>query len=498
MRADMPLSGAVTVTPPPRATIAVLVSCGILVSVMQTLTVPLLPRFPRLLDTSAANASWVITVTLLTGAVCTPVAGRLGDLYGKRLLLLIGLTLLTAGSGVCAVSHTVAPMVVGRALQGAALGVVPLAMAVLRDEVPPDRLGGAVGLMSATAGVGGAVGLPIAALVVQSTDYHALFWGAAVLGAGCFGLVLAFVPASKGRTYPGRFDAWGTAGLAVGLVSVLIAVGKGAQWGWLDPRTLTLAGVGVAVLAGWAVVELRSDCPLVDLRTAASPRILATNAATVVLGFAMYAQNLVFPQIMQLPKSTGYGLGVPLVTAGLYLAPPGFVMMLVATQSARLSRARGPKTSLVAGAAILVLAYAAAPALLGSPLRIVGVSLFLVIGIGLAFAAMPALVIAAVPARDTGAATGLNALMRSVGMTVSAAVIGVVLAHDPQQSDGAPVPTESAFVTALGVGLAASALGLVLALLIPRGPRDAADSAQPDGPGYADQAPESSANSARP
>ncbi|MYW01548.1 MFS transporter [Streptomyces sp. SID3343] len=337
-----------------------------------------------------------------------------------------------------------------------------------------------------------------AAVAVRGAGPDALFWGAAVLGAGCFGLVLTLVPASKARTYPGRFDAWGTAGLAVGLVCVLIAVGKGAQWGWLGPRTLTLAGLGCAVLAVWAVVELHSDCPLVDLRTAASPRILATNAATVVIGFAMYAQNLVFPQIMQLPESTGYGLGVPLVTAGLYLAPPGFVMMLVATQSARLSRARGPKTSPAAGAAILVLAYAAAPALLGSPLRIVGVSLFLVIGIGLAFAAMPALVITAVPARDTGAATGLNGLMRSVGMTVSAAVIGVVLAHDPQRLDGAPVPTEHAFKTALAVGLGASALGLVLALLIPHGPRPAADRADRNDPGPAAHRPGSSTTDVRP
>lgn len=450
-----------------RALVPVLVWCGIVVSLMQTITVPLLPHFPRLLDTSAGNASWVITITLLASAVCTPMAGRLGDLYGRRLMLLVSLGVLVTGSVVCALSRTVVPMVIGRGLQGAAMGVVPLAMAVLRERMPAERLGSTVGLMSATGGVGGAVGLPIAALVVQKADYHFLFWGAAVLGTLCFGLVLVCVPASPSRA-AGRFDVWGALGLATGLPLLLIAVGKGAQWGWAGPRTLGTAGAGVLVLAVWWRFELRSAGPLVNLRTAASPRILATNVATLVIGFALYAQNLVFPQIMQLPTSTGYGLGVPLVISALYLAPPGLAMMIAVSGATRLSRAHGPKTSLLVGMLVLGVAYGVAPSMLGSPWHILTISLFTAAGIGLAFAALPALIISSVPARDTGAATGLNALMRSVGMTVSAAVIGTVLAHDPQLLDGAPVPTGGAFTTALHIGLFASAAGLVLTALIPR------------------------------
>lgn len=323
---------------------------------MQTLVIPLIPVLPRLLSASATNASWVVTSTLLAAAVVTPISGRLGDMFGKRRLLLISLAALVVGSVLCAVSGTLTPVVVGRILQGCATGAIPLSISILRDELPRERVGPAVSLISATMGVGGAVGLPVAAAVAQYADWHALFWLAA--GAGLLTLiaVAALVPESAVRT-PARFDLTGAFGLAAGLVALLLAITKGGQWGWTSAPTLGCFGAAVAILVAWAVFELRVRQPLVDLRTTTTRPVLFTNLASILVGFAMYAMSLTFPQLLQSPAATGYGFGLSMLAAGLALAPGGLVMMALSPVSARISARQGPRTALAIGLAVIGTGY---------------------------------------------------------------------------------------------------------------------------------------------
>src|SRR3954452_24702072 len=186
-----------------RSTVVVLAAAGVTVSVMQTLIVPLIGELPGLLHAAPSDAAWAVTATLLSGAVVTPVLGRLGDLYGKRRLLLVSVALLVLGSLVCAPAHTLLPMIVGRALQGCGMGVIPLGISVMGDVLPRERLGSAIGVMSSSLGVGAGLGLPAAAAIAQNADWHLLFWGSAALGTVVFGLVAALVPESPARA-PGR------------------------------------------------------------------------------------------------------------------------------------------------------------------------------------------------------------------------------------------------------------------------------------------------------
>src|SRR4051812_13599824 len=233
---------------------------------MQTLVIPLIPALPGLLHASAADATWAITATLLAGAVATPTMGRLGDMYGKRRMLLVSLGALVVGSAIGALSDTLVPMVAGRTLQGLAAGVIPLGISIMRDELPRERLGSATALMSASLGVGGALGLPAATLLADSFDWHVLFWGAAAVGVVATALVVALVPESAVRS-GGRFDFVGAIGLTIVLVCFLLAVSKGTEWGWTSPLTLTLIVVAVVVLVAWGRWEMSSGQPLVDLRT---------------------------------------------------------------------------------------------------------------------------------------------------------------------------------------------------------------------------------------
>ena len=450
----------------PNLVVLVLALGGIVVSLMQTLVVPLIPRLPALLHASAADSTWVITATLLAGAVATPVVGRLGDLYGKRRMLLVSLVLLVAGAVVAALSDTLVPMIVGRALQGLAAGVIPLGISIMRDELPAERLGSATATMSASLGVGGALGLPAAAFLAENTDWHVLFWVAAGLGVLVTVLVSTCVPESRTRAR-GRFDLVGAAGLSAALVCLLLAISKGAAWGWTSGATLGLFGAAAVVLLLWGWWELRTASPLVDLRTTARRQVLLTNLTSAVFAFAMFAMSLVLPQILQLPVATGHGLGQSLLVTGLVLVPSGLVMLMIAPLSARITSTAGPKVTLMLGILVVAAGYGLGVGLMSAVWQLLLVSAVIGGGIGLAYGAMPALIMGAVPVSETAAANSLNTLMRAIGTSVSSAVAGAVLAQLTVPFGPAAVPTEGAFRLVMALGCATALAALAIAAFIP-------------------------------
>ncbi|AXK31579.1 MFS transporter [Streptomyces armeniacus] len=450
--------------------VATLALAGTVAAIMQTLVTPLIAELPTLLSTSPSNASWVITATLLSAAVFTPVSGRLGDLYGKRRMLLVCCVPLFAGSVVCAVSSSVVPMVAGRGMQGMGMGLVPIGISLLRDTVPAEKLSSAIALVSASMGIGGGLGLPIAAGVAEYASWRALFWGAAALALLIGVMIWTLVPDAPGGAAGQRFDFTGAAGLGVGLVCLLLAVTKGADWGWSSGTTLGLFAVAVVVLFVWGLWELRGTEPLVDLRTTARPRVLLTNVASVLVGFGMYAQMLVLPQIYQLPEATGYGLGQSMLAMGLWMAPAGLMMMLVSPVGGKLTTVCGPKVTLITGALVIAVGYGLAVPLMGSTWGLLIVSLVCSSGVGFAYGAMPALVMSSVPRSETAAANSFNTLMRSLGTSFSAAVVGVVLAQMTTTMGGHTLASEDGFRLALLIGCGVALVSAAVAAAIPPAP----------------------------
>ncbi|MFC4603022.1 MFS transporter [Rhodococcus kronopolitis] len=465
----------------PNGLVGVLAFTGIVAALMQTLVVPLIGDLPQILDTSASNASWVITATLVAGAVFVPITGRLGDIYGKRRMLLICTIPLIAGSVVCALASSVVPMIAGRALQGIGMGLVPIGISALRDLVPAERLNSSIALMSASMGIGGALGLPIAAAVAQGSSWRVLFWGATALSVLVAALIWKMVPATPVAPGAGRFDPVGAVGLGIGLVCLLLGVSKGGDWGWTSATTLGLLVASVVVLLVWGWWELRATDPLVDLRTTARPQVLLTNVAGLVVGFSMYAQSLILPQLLQLPESTGFGLGQSMLAMGLWMAPGGFVMMASAAVGAKVSSARGPKITLIIGSLVIALGYGSSMLLMGSAWGLMIVVAICGAGTGFAYGAMPALIMGAVPLSETAAANAFNTLTRSLGTSLAAAVVGVVLAQMSVQVGEYTLPTENGFRTGLLIGCGVALVAAAVASCIPTGrPAPVAPAAAPD------------------
>jgi MFS family permease len=455
-----------TVAPRPRLAIAVLCAGGLSAALTQTMVIPIQSELPQLLSTSASNASWVVTITLLAAAVTMPVAGRIADMVGKQRVLTASAALLLVGSAVCALSDSLAPMLAGRALQGLAMGFIPVGISFIREFAPPETASTAVATMSATLGVGGAIGLPLAAWIADSGDWHALFWVSTALAAVITVLTWFAVPHVHDGS-SGRLDVPGTIGLAVGLSAFLVGVSKGSTWGWDSGRTWGSIVLGIVVLLAWGAFELRQAEPLVDLRTTAQLPVLMTNLAAVAIGFGMMAQSIVVPQLLQMPEATGYGLGQSILAAGLWMAPAGLMMLVFAPVSSGLMRSIGPKRTLMIGAAVLGSGYVVALVLMGAPWQLLIASCVASAGVGIGYAAMPTLILDSVPPREAASAVGVNGLMRSTGTTLAAAVMATLLTSSTTSLGGFEVPSESAFQWCFVVGAVAAFLGVAIAAAVP-------------------------------
>ncbi|EOM75139.1 MFS transporter [Rhodococcus rhodnii] len=456
---------------PPRATadaptasrfvFPILAVAGTFQAVLQTVMIPLLPSMPSFTGASTTAVSWLITITLLVGAVVTPIFGRLADMYGKKRMLLVTFTAMTVGSLACAVSSDIAVLICARALQGFGAAVIPVGISMLRDELPPLRVPQAIATPSSTLGVGTAFGVPLAAVIAEYANWHLLFWITTALGLGLLAATAVWIRESPART-GGRFDGLGAVGLSSALVALLVPITQGATWGWTSPAVLGMFAASVVLLSLWAFQQLRARNALVDLRTSVRPAVALPHAIALLVGFAFYGNALVTQQLIQAPRSAdGYDLGILL--AGLCQLPLSLSMIVFAQVGVRISERLGTKATMLAGALCLLAGYGI-HAVVGKPLWLVVVALTVTAtGTALAYSTLPLLLLPAVPQSQLAAANGVNVLARTVGTMVCSAVVASLL--------GTLAVGAGAFSVAYLVCAGLSVLVFVAVLALPRGVR---------------------------
>jgi MFS family permease len=447
--------------------VLVLSLAGTLVSLMHTLVLPLILEFPAILGTSAENASWLLTSTLLTSAVATPIVCKLADMFGKRRMMLVCLVALLAGSVLGGLSDSLPALIAARALQGVSSALIPVGISIMRDHLPAERVASAVSLMSATLGIGAAAGLPLSGVIHAHAGWHALFWVSAGSAAVMLILVPTVVPESRVRSR-GRFDLVGAGLLSAALTALLLTVSKGGDWGWRSEEVVLGFVIGLAVLGLWVPWELRVGQPLVDLRTSARRPVLLTNVASLFVGFAMYVNMMSTTMFLQMPPGTGYGLGLDELHAGLAMLPGGLAMVAMAPVSATVTRRHGARICLVLGSGVMAVGYVTRVALNGSVAEVVTGATVVSVGAAVAFAAMPNLIMRSVPITETAEANGLNTLLRSIGTSASSAVVATVLATATLRVAGTELPTLVAFDRSLWVAAVVALLATALAACLPR------------------------------
>ena len=450
--------------PHPRRTLLVLTLPALAYSLAQTMLVPAFTDIERELKVTAADVTWLLTAYLVSAAVFTPLFGRLGDMVGKRRMLVVSVGAFAAGNLLSAAGGTYALVLGGRVVQGIAGGMFPLVFGILRDEFPPEGVGAAIGFVSSTLGIGGGVGLLLGGSMVDALGYSSIFWLGAVVSVISIVAILALVPESPNRV-PGRTDWGGAVLLSIGLVVGLLGVSQGPVWGWSDARVVALLVAGPVVLVGFFVVQRRTVEPLVDVRTLSSRPVLLTNLATLLVGFGMFGAYVLVPQIVEAPTSTGYGFGGSATHAGLLMLPGSVCMFFFGPVSGTLGTKYGHQWALALGAVLSAAGLGLLSAFHGSDAEVLVFFTVVTLGIAFAFAAMPNLIVASVPVTQTGQATGFNAVVRSVGSSIGTEVTAVIVASSI--AAGSLLPRDSGFVTAFALCSGVSLVAAVLAFLVP-------------------------------
>ncbi|MEV0711632.1 MFS transporter [Nocardia aurea] len=459
------------------ASMPVLVLATAAFSIAQTAVVPGMGALAESLNASVTDVSWVMSGYLLAAAVLTPVLGRLGDMYGKRHMLVIVLALFALGSVAAALAPNIWILVAARVLQGAGGGIIPLCLGLIGDWFDPDRRPVALGLVSAIAGIGAGAGLLMGGLLLDHASWHWIFWIGAVMAViAAFGALR--LPADTGGARA-RLDFVGVGLLAVGLVAPLFALTRTSTWGWGDERTLGLIAFGLIVLAVFVFVERRTTDPLVDMRVLGRPAVLGTNITTLLFGFGMFGAFMLIPQLAQTPEAVGYGFGMNATGAGLLLLPACLTMLVAGGLSGRLTTRLGPKVPLTGGALIAAGGLAALAVAHGTQTSVLIWSMVVLGGIGMGMAAVPNLIMEAVPQDMLGQGNGVNNLIRSVGSSLGSQIVTTLLAAS--MTAGQRVPTDHAYSQAFWIASAGVTVAAVAAVLIPRA-RRAPVAADPDTP----------------
>ncbi len=417
-----------------RLIVGVLAAAGMLSSLQFSLIVPALPELPVLLGASTADTSWVLTITLLAGTVGAPIIARLADMYGRRRMLLLTLVLLVIGSIIAPLGMNLPVMLVGRALQGIAMAILPIGISLLSSLVSPARAKMGIALMSATLGIGSTMGLALSGVLTAWGGLYAVFWFSAILGIAF--IVLIFVVIDEVPTSgSARFDVLGALMLTGSLACLLLVISQVVEWGLASPIVITLTIVAIVVFALWVPYELRHPAPVVDVRLAVRSPILQINIASFVGSFGMYANFLLTMQEARGPVADGMGLGLPIVTAGLVLTPSALAMIMFAPAAGRMLNRHGGKPTLIFGSAVMAAAFMFRAFFHGGLAIVLLGSLLVGVGVAFAFAAMPALILASSPPAQAAATTGVNTLSRALAGAVASAAFALVLTALPSTMD---------------------------------------------------------------
>ena len=445
-------------------TLAVLSVGALAFALSQTMVAPALPELQHEFGASTTAVTWVLTAYLLSASVATPIAGRLGDMFGKERLLLIVQALFALGSLIAALGSSLEMVIAGRAIQGLGGAAFPLSFGIIRDEFPREKVATGIGLISATFGIGGGAGLVLAGLMVDHLSYHWIFWLGLIVVVIAIVTTHLFVPESPVKS-PAKIDWGGALLLSAALVCLLLGVSEGNTWGWDSAAVLGLFAAALVLFAVWGRFELRVEEPLVDLRLMAERPVLTTNVAGMLVGFGMFGAFICIPQFVQAPEATGYGFGASVTEASFFMLPSAAVMLVGGPLAGVLGTRFGSKLPLLIGTAVTAASFAFLAAVHDGPWAFYAGGAVQGLGMSFAFAAMGNLVVEAVDATKTGVASGINTIMRTIGGSVGSQVTAAVLAahHLP----GSPLPAESAFTLAFVISAIGVVAAFAAALLIP-------------------------------
>jgi len=416
------------------------------------------------------RVGWLITAYLVIGGGAAAVVGRIGDIFGRRRLLLILLTIATIGSLLSAIASNFTVLLAGRGLQGITGAILPLCIGLVSEKLPPARVAMGIGLMISGASAGAAGGLVIGGLIVDNFTWHMVFVASAVLAVLSWLLVWRFIAPSPVNTSTQPTDWFSGILFVPGILGLLVAVTYGPDWGIGDWRTLGLLAFSAGMIAFWLVASLRSANPLFDVRLFRNRAVWVSNLASAVLAVTVLQITLVFSLLLQAPKWTLIGLGASATMAGLVKMPSNISSLTAGPLSGWLTSRSGGRLTMLCGGLITICGWTMAIYINDTIWQVMGVLVVISFGTTMLFAVAPTVLAASVPQDRTSEAVGILTITRQVFMGIGAQLVSIVLASDTVQAagGGAHYPSPAAFTMAMWLIVGGAVIATLLSLALPK------------------------------
>ena len=429
----------------PGLLVALLVYVEITSGVIQGAVAPVLPALGSRLDVGAAALNWVNVCQLLSSAVCVPVFAQLGDRFGHRKLLRITLACVALGTILVALAPNYPLLLAGRVLEGLIAVWLPLEYAIVREQLPRERTAPAIAKLTGGLVLGVSLGTLLVGILSRvNPDPRVALALPAVLTLSCLPIAWLWVPESDVRKRE-RADIPGAVLLTLGLGALLIGLSQGPRAGWTSASFIILMSGALVILAAWVVVELRRKHPMVDLRFTVRRSVRPLYIAAFVVGVALFGTQSALATFTSANPALGYGFGYGTLGVALVVLPLGLASFAGSYLfGALVSRTSG--RPVIAGAFVLAaVGYLVLVWAHSQVWQVILANVIAGIGVGAVIAGLPIALVAVTPKENTGIATGVYQVSRSVGGSVAGAVFATVLAAMPVT--GGLAPSEGAYET---------------------------------------------------
>ncbi|MDE1853399.1 MAG: MFS transporter [Thaumarchaeota archaeon] len=447
-----------------------MVGVALLLNYVETMIIPGIYTIQTDFATTSSIVSWITSAFLIVGSAVSPLFGKLGDSYGKKRMFLIALVFYTIGVGLAGFSPTIYFLIAARAVQGIGFAIVPLALAIIAETFPNERIATAQGIVSATFAIGAAFGLILGSYIVQDFGWQWAFHSAFVLSIILFAVIARFLP--RGNPGTGRkVDYETVVMLMAGVSLVLFYLTEGPYEGWTSELELAALAAGVLLTAGFFVAEGRKSNPLIQLSLLRIRNVFVANMVGIISGIGMFMLFFAVVYYDRLPPP--YGLGLDTISAGLSLGPAAILMLLAGPGIGMLVTRSGPKPAM----------------LLGGVIGIVGFSLFIFnratatdVSVAAAISMVGAVAIiipivnmisVSLPRETVGTGLGLNTMLRNIGGAIGPVVattlmstyaVTVMVPAGPGQSVPVSFPTSAAFDYIFYLAIFAFVVAILFAL----------------------------------
>ncbi len=419
-----------------------------------------------------AQAGWLVTSFMLSSAAGAALFGRLGDLLGRRNILLWVLALSTFGSALSSVTKDLEWLIVGRTMQGFAGAIVPLCFGMIRERVSPDRVSLGIGLISSTVTIASASGLVIGGIIIDYADWTMIFKVSTALGVFAFLIVWAFISKDRPLRKAGALDdILGGMLFVPAVVGLLLGISHSAQHGLFDATSLAWFVGATFCLVAWIWRELSVENPLLDVRLLARPEVAWPNIMMIFIALGVYQGGHLMALFGQQPLPTGAGLGLSATMAGFLLLPANIFAGVAAPFVASGINRFGPRNVARLGCAMMCSAFALLVFFNNDVAVVIVLLIIQGIGLGITYVTAPVIIVHASPPDRTSEASGMMGVIRSTAMAIGAQTVATLLAAGGSHAGdhgGHTFPTEAAYQTAFLYVAGTAFIALLLCQKLPK------------------------------